>query len=117
MAEIKPIKGSSLKTGEEIIRQPNDNEPFTALAFKIATDPYVGSLTYFRIYSGVLKKELCFEFRKDNQERISRIVRMHSNKREEVDEFYAGDIGAIVGLKIRPPATLLRPGKSDYFGK
>ncbi|MEK7553361.1 MAG: elongation factor G [Patescibacteria group bacterium] len=100
LAEIKPIKGSSLKTGEEIIRQPNDNEPFTALAFKIATDPYVGSLTYFRIYSGVLKKgSYVLNSVKDNQERISRIVRMHSNKREEVDEFYAGDIGAIVGLK------------------
>ncbi len=100
IGEIKPIKGNSLKTGEEIIRQPSDNEPFTALAFKIATDPYVGSLTYFRIYSGTLKKgSYVLNSVKDNQERISRIVRMHANKREEVDEFYAGDIGAIVGLK------------------
>ncbi len=100
IGEIKPIKGNDVKTGEEIIRQPSDNEPFTALAFKIATDPYVGSLTYFRIYSGSLKKgSYVLNSTKDNQERISRIVRMHSNKREEVDEFYAGDIGAIVGLK------------------
>ncbi len=98
--EIKPIKGIDLKTNEEIIRQPDDSEPFTALAFKVATDPFVGSLTYFRIYSGTLKKgSYVLNSVKDNQERISRIVRMHANKREEVDEFYTGDIGAIVGLK------------------
>ena len=98
--EIKPIKGIDLKTNNEIIRRPDDSEPFTALAFKIATDPYVGSLTYFRIYAGSLKKgSYVLNSVKDNQERISRIVLMHANKREEVDELYAGDIGAIVGLK------------------
>jgi elongation factor G len=100
LAEIKPIKGSGAGNDKKIIRQPSDSEPFSALAFKIATDPYVGSLTYFRIYSGVLKKgSYVLNSAKDIQERISRIVRMHSNKREEVDEFYAGDIGAAVGLK------------------
>ncbi|MEK7635515.1 MAG: elongation factor G [Patescibacteria group bacterium] len=100
LAEIKPIKGIHPKTNEEIIRQPSDEEPLTALAFKIATDPYVGSLTYFRIYSGVLKKgSYILNSTKGDSERVGRIVRMHANKREEVEEFYAGDIGAIVGLK------------------
>ena len=100
LAEIKPIKGVHTKTSEEIIRQPSDSEPLTALAFKIATDPYVGSLTYFRIYSGTLKKgSYILNSSKGDSERVGRIVRMHANKREEVEEFYAGDIGAIVGLK------------------
>lgn len=100
LKEIKPIKGVDAKTGEEITRQPNDTEPLTALAFKIATDPFVGSLTYFRVYAGVIKKgTYILNSSKGNQERIGRIVRMHSNKREEADEMYAGDLGAIVGLK------------------
>ncbi|OGM92026.1 translation elongation factor G, partial [Candidatus Wolfebacteria bacterium RIFCSPLOWO2_01_FULL_38_11] len=100
LAEIKPIKGINLKTSEEIIRQPSDSESFTALAFKIATDPFVGNLTYFRIYSGTLKKgTYILNSTKGDSERIGRIVRMHANKREEVEECYAGDIGAIVGLK------------------
>ena len=98
--EIKPVRGIDLKTNNEIIRKPSDSEPFTALAFKIATDPYVGSLTYFRIYAGSLKKgSYALNSVKDNQERISRIVLMHANKREEVEELHTGDIGAIVGLK------------------
>ncbi len=98
--EIKPIKGTDPKTEAEIIRQPNDSEPLTALAFKIATDPFVGNLTYFRVYGGVLKKgTYILNSTKGEQERIGRIVRMHSNKREEVEEMYAGDLGAIVGLK------------------
>jgi len=97
---IKPIAGNHPKTGEEIIRQPSDSEPFTALAFKIATDPYVGSLTYFRVYSGVLKRgSYVLNSSTGNQERVGRIVRMHANHREEVEEMYAGDLGAIVGLK------------------
>jgi len=97
---IKPIVGNHPKTGEEIIRQPSDSEPFTALAFKIATDPYVGSLTYFRVYSGVLKRgSYVLNSSTNNQERVGRIVRMHANHREEVEEMYAGDLGAIVGLK------------------
>jgi elongation factor G len=97
---LKPIKGVNPKTNEEIIRQPEDDEPFTALAFKIATDPFVGSLTYFRVYSGALKRgSYALNSIKGDQERIGRIVRMHANKREEVEEMYAGDLGAIVGLK------------------
>ncbi|PIR43983.1 elongation factor G [Candidatus Wolfebacteria bacterium CG10_big_fil_rev_8_21_14_0_10_31_9] len=100
VSESKPIKGTDLETTSEIIRQPNDEEPLTALAFKIATDPFVGSLTYFRVYAGVLKKgTYVLNSSKGNQERIGRIVRMHANKREEVEEMYAGDLGAIVGLK------------------
>ncbi|MEK7548896.1 MAG: elongation factor G [Patescibacteria group bacterium] len=100
LEQFKPIKGLNVKTGEEIIRQPKDEEPFTALAFKVASDPYVGALTYFRIYSGVLKKgSYVLNSTKEEQERISRIVKMHANKREEVEKLYAGEIGALVGLK------------------
>ncbi len=97
---LKPIKGTHPKTNEEIIRAPKDDAPLTALAFKIATDPFVGNLTYFRIYSGILKKgTYILNSSKENQERIGRIVRMHANKREEAEEMYTGDLGAIVGLK------------------
>ena len=100
LIEIKPIKGVSPKTGEEIIREPKDGEPLTALAFKIATDPYVGSLTYFRIYAGTMKRgSYVLNSTSGSQERVGRIVRMHANHREEVEEMYAGDLGAIVGLK------------------
>lgn len=98
--ESKPIKGNDLKTGEEIIRNPSESDPLTALAFKIATDPFVGNLTYFRIYSGILRKgTYVLNSVKNNQERVGRIVRMHANHREDVEEMYAGDLGAIVGLK------------------
>ncbi len=100
VASLQPISGTHPKTEEEIIRQPKDDEPLAVLAFKIATDPYVGSLTYFRIYSGVLKRgTYVLNSSTGNQERIGRIVRMHANHREEVEEMYAGDLGAIVGLK------------------
>ncbi|MEK7114706.1 MAG: elongation factor G [Patescibacteria group bacterium] len=100
LEEIKPIEGNDLKTEEKISRQPDDNEPLAALAFKIATDPYVGSLTFVRVYSGVLKRgSYVLNSSKGNQERIGRIVRMHANQREEVEEMYAGDLGAAVGLK------------------
>ena len=98
--DMPPTKGIDLKTGTEIFRKPNDQEPFTALAFKIASDPYVGSLTFFRVYSGTLKKGIyVLNSLKGEQERISRIVRLHANDREEIDEIYAGEIGALVGLK------------------
>jgi len=97
---LKPIHGIHSKTGEEIIRQPNDDEPFTSLAFKIASDPYVGALTYFRVYSGTLKRgSYVLNSSKNDQERIGRIVRMHADQREEVEEVYAGDIAGLVGLK------------------
>ncbi len=100
LAESKPIKGLHPKTNEEIIRQPKDEEPFTALAFKIASDPYVGTLTYFRVYSGTLKRgSYVLNSTKNDQERIGRIVRMHANQREEVEEVFAGDIAGLVGMK------------------
>ncbi len=98
--DVKPTKAIDLNTGAELGRLASDAEPFTALAFKIATDPFVGSLTFFRVYSGVLKKgSYVLNSSKNKQERISRIVKMHANEREEIDEIYAGEIGALVGLK------------------
>ncbi|MEX1014655.1 MAG: elongation factor G [Candidatus Paceibacterota bacterium] len=98
--DLPPVKGEDPKTGEEIERKPDDDEPVSALAFKIATDPYVGTLTFFRLYSGVLKKgSYVYNATKEAQERVGRMLRMHANHREEVDEIHAGDLGAIVGLK------------------
>ena len=85
---------------EEIKREPSDDEPFSALAFKIATDPYVGTLTFFRVYSGVLKAgSYVLNSSNGQKERIGRIVRMHANSREDIQEVYAGEIAAAVGLK------------------
>jgi len=99
-ADLPPVKGFDPKTGSEILRQASDNEPFTALAFKIATDPFIGNLAYFRIYSGTLKRgSYILNATKNQKERAGRIVRMHANHREEVDEVFAGDIAALVGLK------------------
>ena len=118
LEEIKPIEGNDLKTEEKISRQPDDNEPLAALAFKIATDPYVGSLTFVRVYSGVLKRgSYVLNSSKGNQERIGRIVRMHANQREEVEEMYAGDLGAAVGLKELPRATLCATRTIRLFWK
>jgi elongation factor G len=98
--DLPPVKGVDPKTGAEIFRKEDDAEPFTALAFKIAADPFVGSLTYFRNYAGVLKRgSYITNATKGTQERIGRVVRMHANQREEVEEVYAGEIAAIVGLK------------------
>ena len=98
--DLPPTKGHELKTGAEIFRRPDENEPFAALAFKIATDPYVGSLTYFRVYSGKLAKgSYVLNSTKDSKERLGRILLMHANDREEIDEIKAGEIGAAVGLK------------------
>ena len=94
------IKAHDLDTGEEIMLQPADDAPFAALAFKIMTDPYVGSLTFIRIYSGTLTKGMSLiNSTKDTKERISRLLEMHANKREEREEFHAGDIAACIGLK------------------
>ncbi|MBI2446770.1 MAG: elongation factor G [Parcubacteria group bacterium] len=98
--DLPPTKGHELKSGAEIFRRPDDNEPFAALAFKIASDPYVGSLTYFRVYSGKLTKgSYILNSTKDSKERLGRILLMHANEREEIDEIKAGEIGAAVGLK------------------
>lgn len=94
------IKAHDLKTDEDIFLQPDDSAPFAALAFKIMTDPYVGRLTYIRIYSGTLTKGMnLINSTKDSKERISRLLEMHANKREEKEEFYTGDIAACIGLK------------------
>jgi len=100
LADTKPIKGMDPKTGAEILRRPADDEPFTALAFKIAADPFVGTLTYFRVYAGMLKRgSYILNATKDEQERVGRIVRMHANQREEVEEVFTGDIAGLVGMK------------------
>src|SRR5579883_1523616 len=96
--DAKPIVGKDPKTEAEITRKPDDKEPFAALAFKIATDPY-GNLTYFRVYSGTLEKgSYVYNSRSGRKERIGRILRMHANHREDIDSIGAGDIGAAVGL-------------------
>jgi elongation factor G len=106
--DIPPTRGTDPVTGEAMTRAASDDEPFTALAFKIATDPYVGTLTYFRNYAGVLRRgSYVLNATKNSQERVSRIVRMHANQREEVDEVYAGEIAAIVGLKNTTTADSL----------
>ncbi len=96
--EAKAIVGKDPKTNEEMRRKPDDSEPFCALAFKIATDPY-GNLTYFRVYSGTLNKgTYLYNSRSGRKERIGRILRMHANHREDIDSIGAGDIAAAVGL-------------------
>lgn len=99
--DIPPVVGSVMNNPDEKIeRKANDNEPFSALAFKVAADPFVGQLTFFRVYSGVVKAgSYVYNSSKEKKERIGRILRMHANHREEVDELFAGDIGALVGLK------------------
>ena len=98
--DLPPVKGNDLKTGDDVLRHPSDTEPFAALAFKVAADPFVGTLAFIRVYSGILSKgSYILNTTKDNQERAGRILRMHANSREEVDELRAGQIGALVGLK------------------
>lgn len=99
-ADLPPVKGINPKTEEEEERLPEDDGPLSALAFKVAADPFVGSLTYFRVYSGTLKRgSYVLNATKNSQERAGRILRMHANHREDVDEIYAGDIGGLVGMK------------------
>ena len=99
--DVPPVKGIlDDAAGTEAVRHSSDDEPFSALAFKIATDPYVGSLTYFRVYSGVVKNgDSVYNPVKGKKERIGRLLRMHANNREEIKEVHAGDIAAAVGLK------------------
>jgi len=98
--EVTWIKGIDPKTGEEISVNPGDDQPFSGLAFKIMTDPFVGKLTFTRFYSGIIKAgSYVLNSTKNKKERVGRLLRMHANKREEVPEFYSGEIGAIVGLK------------------
>ena len=98
--DVPAIKGINPDTDAEEERPSSDDEPFAALAFKIATDPFVGKLCFFRVYSGVLVKgSTVYNASKDDNERIGRILQMHSNNRKDIDEVYAGDIAAAVGLK------------------
>jgi elongation factor G len=98
--DIPPIRGIEPETGKEVVRKASESEPFSALAFKIMTDPFVGQLTFLRVYSGVLSAgSYVYNSTKDVKERVGRLVQMHSNKREEVSEINAGDIVAVVGLK------------------
>jgi len=98
--DVPPISGINPDTNEEEICPPKDDHPFAALAFKIMSDPYVGKLTFFRVYSGTLKAgSYIYNSTKGKKERIGRILRMHANHREDVDEVSAGDIAAAVGIK------------------
>ena len=98
--DVPAIKGVNPETEEEDVRHSSDTEPFSALAFKIATDPFVGKLCFFRVYSGTLTAgSTVYNSKKDNTERIGRIVQMHANHRQDLEMVYAGDIAAAVGLK------------------
>ena len=98
--DIEDIKGINPETGEETSRPSDDNAPFSALAFKIATDPFVGKLCFFRVYSGIIEAgTTVYNSVKDNNERLGRILQMHANHRQDIDACYAGDIAAAVGLK------------------
>jgi elongation factor G len=98
--DIPPVKGINPSDGSEVERKPDVNEPLTALAFKIMADPYMGSLTYVRVYSGVLSSgSYIYNSTRNLKERVARIFRMHANHREEIKEICAGDIAAVVGLK------------------
>ena len=98
--DVDEIWGKNPKTGDEVSRKPDEKEPMSALAFKIATDPFVGKLIFIRVYSGVLSSgSYVLNTTTGDKERIGRIVRMHADKREEIDKIGAGDIAAVVGLK------------------
>ncbi len=110
--DVAPVKGIG-KKGEEVILPPSDEEQFAALAFKVMTDPFVGKLTFFRVYSGKLSKgSYIRNATKDNKERIGRILQMHANSREEIEMVYAGDIAAAVGLKNTTTGDTLCHDKS-----
>ena len=97
--DIPPIKGVDMD-GNEIVRHSSDDEPFSALAFKIMTDPFVGKLAFFRVYSGTMNSgSYVLNATKNKKERVGRILQMHANKRHELDKVYSGDIAAAVGFK------------------
>ena len=98
--DIPPVEGINPYNGKSVVRHAADDEPFSAIAFKIMSDPYVGKLTYFRVYSGMLKAgSYVYNASKDKKERIGRILQMHANHREDITDVFAGDIAAAVGLK------------------
>jgi elongation factor G len=98
--DVPPVTGRDPRSGDEVIRSTDPNEPFTALAFKIAADPFVGKLAFFRVYSGTLRTgSYVYNSTKGTKERVGRILQMHANSREEIEQVSAGDIAAAVGLK------------------
>ena len=98
--DIPPVDGVDPETGEEDTRKADDNEPFSALAFKIMTDPFVGKLCYFRVYSGVVHAgDIVYNSTKGKRERLGRILMMHANDRTDIDTCYTGDIAAAIGVK------------------
>ncbi|MDQ0186413.1 elongation factor G [Cytobacillus sp. FSL W7-1323] len=111
--DVHAIKGINPETEEEVTRPSSDEEPFSALAFKVMTDPYVGKLTFFRVYSGTLDSgSYVKNSTKDKRERVGRILQMHANSREEISTVYAGDIAAAVGLKDTSTGDTLCDEKS-----
>ena len=114
--DIEAIKGVNPETEEEEVRHSSDDEPFAALAFKIATDPFVGKLCFFRVYSGTVEAgTTVYNSVKDNRERLGRILQMHANHREDIDIVYAGDIAATVGLKNTTTGDTLCDQKSPII--
>ena len=98
--EVPAVSGTNPKNGETITREPREDEPFSALAFKVVADPYVGRLVYFRVYSGVAKQgAMLYNSTRESRERLGRILRMHANRREDIDVIGTGQIAATVGLK------------------
>ena len=114
--DIEAIKGINPDTEEEEVRHSSDEEPFAALAFKIATDPFVGKLSFFRVYSGTVDAgTTVYNSVKDNRERLGRILQMHANHREDIDTVYAGDIAAAVGLKNTTTGDTLCDAKAPII--
>ena len=114
--DIPPIKGVVPGTEEETTRPSSDEEPFSALAFKIMADPYVGKLAFFRVYSGTLESgSYVFNSTKGKKERIGRILQMHANSRKEIERVYSGDIAAAVGLKDTTTGDTLCDEKSPVI--
>jgi len=113
--DIPAVVGHSSE-GVEVLRHADDSEPFTALAFKVMTDPFVGKLTFFRVYSGTIKSGSYVQnTTKDTRERFGRILQMHANNRQEIDEVYAGDIAAAVGLKVTTTGNTLALENDDII--
>ena len=116
--DVASIECYNPKTGEDVFRKPSDDEPFTAMAFKIMTDPYVGRLAFFRVYSGHLTSgSYVLNSTKGEKERIGRILQMHANNRKEITEVYCGEIAAAVGLKDTTTADTLCDEKSPVVMK
>ena len=114
--DVPSIKGTNPETGEEEFRHSSDSEPFAALAFKIATDPFVGKLCFFRVYSGtVTTGSTVYNATKDCNERLGRILQMHSNHRKDIDCVYAGDIAATIGLKNTTTGDTLCDAKAPII--